>query len=550
MASRNKDERAMEADLRLLLDVSDLVNGSLDHEVVVPALARLLVPRLGDVCFIDLIDEHAHLWRTGEARATPAKERHTQLTQPIAPISRYQQLGEVVRNGRAVLVPRCGTDDLLRLGQEVVPRVRSLIMVPLASRGRQLGLLSLLSAESGREYGDRELALAIEVGQRAARAIDAAQAYQIARREVQAREDLLSIVSHDLRNPLGMILMTAEALLGAAPRNDRRKSRHNLEIIRRGAARIERLTADLLDLSSIEAGCLSIRRADTDVGQLLREAYDAMMPLAGKKSLTLRTRFPHETWSVRCDRDRVLQIFGNLVGNAVKFTPEGGTITIDAEHRPDAVLFTVRDSGPGIPMHLLPYLFDRHWRGTEAKEGSLGLGLFISKALVEGMGGTIWVTSQLGQGSAFAFTLPLAGRAVAAPEPRPSPIARGRTRQVLVVEDEEENRWALGEVLEAHGCRVVYAVNGSDAIERLRDEVPDIILLDLVMPVMDGRRFLHQIKADKRLSAIPVVIVSAHLDEGISTDHLGAVGYLAKPFSLDELVSAVQRHGLPLRPVA
>jgi signal transduction histidine kinase len=179
-------------------------------------------------------------------------------------------------------------------------------------------------------------------------------------------------------------------------------------VIRRSADRANRLISDLLDVARIQAGGLAVEPVPVEAAALVQEALEAATPLANGKKLTLQPEMPEHLPAVCSDRDRVLQVFGNLIGNAIKFTPEGGRITVRADNEPHEVKFAVCDTGPGIPPEHLPHVFDRYWQAKSTRKLGTGLGLSIAKGIVEAHGGRIWVESELGKGAAFHFTLPLA----------------------------------------------------------------------------------------------------------------------------------------------
>jgi signal transduction histidine kinase len=225
---------------------------------------------------------------------------------------------------------------------------------------------------------------------------------------VATRDELLAIVSHDLRTPLGTIINGASFLQGINFEGAERKHIHETaQTILRSAERMTRLIADLLDLAQIEAGKLAVEQKPHDVEGIVREGIEMLRALATKGDLKLES-IVSAGIQVHCDRERVLQIFSNLVGNAVKFTPKGGSIFIEARGSGLEALFLVRDTGHGISEAELPKIFDRFWQAQKHNRGGIGLGLSIVKGLVEAHGGRLWVESKLGAGTTFFFTLPLA----------------------------------------------------------------------------------------------------------------------------------------------
>jgi signal transduction histidine kinase len=230
---------------------------------------------------------------------------------------------------------------------------------------------------------------------------------------------VLGIVAHDLRNPLGTILMQTALLRRPAPEPERR-SQEPTARLERAAVRMNRLIEDLLDVTRIEAGRLSVEQARLPAGQMLSDAVEAQKALAACAAVELRLEGAPELPELWADRHRLGQVFENLIGNAIKFTEPGGRITVGAAPGDGEALFWVADTGCGVAAEDLPHLFDRFWQARKSDRRSAGLGLPIVKGIVEAHGGRIWVESTPGRGSTFFFTIPTAARVEAwRPEPAP-----------------------------------------------------------------------------------------------------------------------------------
>jgi signal transduction histidine kinase len=239
-----------------------------------------------------------------------------------------------------------------------------------------------------------------------------------ARNAVRTREEVLAVVSHDLKNPLGSISLTVQVLRRLLPEDEGgERVRNHLGTIERSVERMDRLIRDLLDMASLQAGRLKLDLGPYAVDDLVREGLALLEPLAIQKRIDLRTWLPRERCWVSCDRDRVFQVLSNLVGNALKFTSEGGSVTVEVESAGEFVRFSVRDTGPGIPAQALPHLFQPFWQVEGTGKQGTGLGLFITWGLVQAHGGSVEVESEAGQGSTFSFTLPRTSR----PAPRERP---------------------------------------------------------------------------------------------------------------------------------
>ena len=247
-------------------------------------------------------------------------------------------------------------------------------------------------------------------GQFEALAAENARLYEEAKQAVRVREQILAIVSHDLRNPLSTILMTAGSLAkkGVMPEAVAR--------IRRAADRMQRLIEDLLDFASIEIGILTIKVKPEDAGAIIRETAAGFEAALTGRGLALRTEVEPLLPPASCDRDRVLQVLSNLVGNASKATPPGGRIALGVAARGSELRFSVADDGPGISKDDVTHLFERYWRSGQAEYRGTGLGLAISRGLVVAHGGRLWVETELGHGATFFFTIPaVAGTGRATP---------------------------------------------------------------------------------------------------------------------------------------
>ena len=253
-------------------------------------------------------------------------------------------------------------------------------------------------------------------------AAENASLYEQARQAVRVREQILAIVSHDLKNPLATILMTTGTLAKKTVTEERRRGLPQaIGRIQRSAERMLRLIEDLLDFASIEVGSLAIRRQPHDAGALIQETLASFEGAAQEKGLRLTADVEPNLPKVYCDRDRILQVFSNLVGNAANATAEGGHITLRVEARGYELLFTVSDDGPGISEEDLKHLFERYWRSGEVEYRGTGLGLAISRGIVIAHGGRMWAESELGHGATFLFTVPVADETALFTVPAPGP---------------------------------------------------------------------------------------------------------------------------------
>ena len=395
---------------RLLAEASNLLASSLDYEATLAGVAQLAVRSLADFCIVDIV-ENGDVKRLQVAHADP---RWAELTSELLrfPLDRKRpHLSlEALESNRTIVVPEV-SDALLdslsqseehgRILRQLNPH--SFMAVPLIARGRSLGVILFVSC--GRAYDDEDVELAEILAQFAGLEVDDARLYREATRALRARDRVLGIVAHDLRNPLNVIAMSADLLLDPTFSDGQRADQ--IQMIIRSAKRMDRLIQDLLDVARIEADRLFIQRSSQEPARLAREAVELNAALAAVKSLDLRLAPVGELPTVAADHDRILQLLANLIGNAIKFTPENGIIEVRVERADDMVRFDVADDGPGIPADELPNLFQPFWQAQRGSIEGAGLGLMIARGIVEAHGGTIWAESMVGEGSTFSFTLPI-----------------------------------------------------------------------------------------------------------------------------------------------
>lgn len=317
-------------------------------------------------------------------------------------------LGAVIVEGRTIRIEDASKDRRFGGMPPRHPPVGPLLGVPLRNEGEAIGHLYLARTSGSAPFSEQDATALELLAEFAANAIQNAHLVAAVQQEARAREDLLSVVSHDLRNPLSAMAMATLALRRTIGANE--NARRHVDRLARNAARMERLIGDLLTASKVQEGKLSIEPSAQQPDKLVADAVEEFASVTAEAGLELRADVAEGTPPVFCDAGRIAQVLSNLLGNAVKFTPSGGSIVVSA--RPgDAgeVLFSVRDTGPGIPEEAAAHVFDRYWQKREHASRGTGLGLFIAKGIVESHHGRIWVVTRVGQGSDFQFTLPEAG---------------------------------------------------------------------------------------------------------------------------------------------
>ena len=315
-------------------------------------------------------------------------------------------LGWVARRGEAIRIPELAHHHASVELPEGHPPMQAFLGVPIVRDDRSIGNLYLARRPGGSPFSEEDEAVIGLLAGHAAIAIANAQLHEERQAAVRAREEMIAVVSHDLRGPLNAIELREAHL--ARNQADPKLLAHTRSV-RRSVAMMQRMIRGLLDASSLALGQLRIEVGAHDLGALIGEVVEVLTPIAEDRDVRIGVQLP-ELPPQTFDRERILQTVFNLAGNAVKFTPPGGAVTISAVLREQLLEVAVADSGPGIPAETLPRIFDRYFTTARGHEGS-GLGLYIAKGLVEAHGGRLWVDSLLGRGSTFYFALPRPGAA-------------------------------------------------------------------------------------------------------------------------------------------
>ena len=380
---------------------------TLEFDALLTNMARLLVNELADLCIVDLLQEDRAARRVKVMCREEAFDRIADVLVRLPSATGIRLAKSIEQTTEPVLIADLtpAAIEAFAWGEghrEAIEQLgaKCAIQVPLRVHGTIVGRLSLLSSQPNRRYDARDVRLIEAFAERAALSLQNARLYEAARRATKARDDILGIVAHDLRNPLQAIMLDAAVLSRAQP--------EIAEEISTSSERMSRLIQDLVDVSSLEAGHLSMRPDRVDPVTLVAASVAAEAPIASSASVTLRSEVQKDVVPVWADRDRLLQVFDNLIANAIKFTPADGRITIGAEGGEAEVTFWVRDTGSGIAEDHLPHVFDRFWQGARSARKGAGLGLTIVRGIVEAHGGRVWVESAPGQGSTFHFTVPAA----------------------------------------------------------------------------------------------------------------------------------------------
>jgi signal transduction histidine kinase len=387
---------------------SSFGSGEVLHHV-----AELAVPTLADGCILENRVEDG--FRAGAvAHSDPgADELMQQITRSgLRKPPSGHPLSEILRTRKPVLLQSDAASRLVE--SSTLPAYivgiramnpRSALFLPLVAREQLIGVLSLF--RSARSFDGDDLAFSEDLARLAALALDNSRLFDAVRGSLRAQEEMVGVVSHDLRTPVAAIKRLSRALLGG---QDGESRNQNLALIAEAADQMDTLIRDLLDVNSLDAGKLRIAKEPIEPSVLLKEALRTLQPLVSEKEIALDVQIEAGLPRVLADTERIHQVLSNLVGNAIKFTPKGGKIVIAARSDDHTVTVSVADTGSGIREEHLTKVFDRYFQSTRTNRQGAGLGLAIAKGIVEGHGGRIWIESTTGEGTIAQFTLPVAGK--------------------------------------------------------------------------------------------------------------------------------------------
>jgi PAS domain S-box-containing protein len=536
---------------RFLGDASTSVAALVDVESSMQRLVRLCADWFADWCVFYLVDEQRRIQPIARAHCDPQKDSLlSELT------TRYPHdwrdssiLARVLSDG----APECLPDippslydsaKDARHGQlidELAPK--SMIVVPLESRGRPIGVLELARSGQRPRFTSADFEIAQELARRAATALDNYHLYEELRRADRQKDDFLAMLAHELRNPLAAIDY-ATRLASISPDQAANAS----EIIHRQVRQLVRLIEDLLDVSRITRDKIELKREPIDAATLLNRAAGTARPTIDEHKHQLVIEAAPEEMPLFADPTRAEQIVVNLLTNAAKYTPEGGHITLQAFPDGDHIVIRVKDTGIGIPVEMLPRVFELFTQVNpqiDRSKGGLGIGLTVVRKLTEMHGGSISATSEgLGRGSEFTVRLPRdkdrVGKDVC-----PAPVEAGLRHglRVLVVEDNVDTARSMSLLLDKAGCATKIAHDGVAALEAADSFQPEVVLLDIGLPGLDGYQVASRLRANAKHSGVQLIAVSGYGKEQDQqrSKVAGFDQHLVKPVDFNALLAMLAK---------
>ena len=563
-------ERQARERFRFLAEASAVIAASLDYNKTLRQVARLSVPVFADWCAVDLVSSDGGFSRVAVHHRDAAKVDLAYRAARDLPADSDVPFGapQVIRSGQPEWAARISEEllesaarDAEHLKQLQGLGLQSYVVVPLPGHDRILGAITFVTAESGRQYSAEDVRFAQDIAARAAAALENAMLYEAVKaseerantaaahaKDAERRKDeFLAMLGHELRNPLAPITTALELL----NRKGGPSTARERDVIARQVSHLSRLVDDLLDVSRITRGKVELRRRPIEMSAVVARAVEMASPLFERFDHTLVLNVPKEGFVVKVDETRMAQVVANLLTNAAKYTEPRGRIEVTVSREDPELVLRVRDNGIGIAPEALPVIFDLFRQGRRSidrTEGGLGLGLALVKSLVEMHGGRVNAKSEgPGKGSEFIVCLPEARTTQSRPMPAvrtdPQSTRQPRlSRRVLVVDDNLDAAESLADLLRHVGHEVKVAQDGPGALELAARFDPEVAVLDIGLPVMDGYELAAALKAREEAGPIRLIALTGYGQEKDRqrSREAGFDAHLVKPVEIDALLAALE----------
>jgi signal transduction histidine kinase/CheY-like chemotaxis protein len=534
--------KSREDKLRFMVESAKILSLTSDFRERLIEKAKLAVPSLADWCGIDILagdrSERVAVIHQDPKQVEFIFEFEKRYPpDPAAPNSVYN----VIRQQKPIYVPLV-TDEMLVAGikspqhLEDVRRLqlKSVMVIPISARGRGLGALTLAYAESGRTYSADDFEFFKEYCHHVGVLLDNAQLFEELEGRDKAKDLFLASLSHELRNPLAPIKSSLELLKFKQVPAD---IREELDTIQHQFDHMAKLLGDLLDVTRFTKAKITIEPRAVELRKLIERALRSTDSLLRTADITLHFTYPSSPLFVSADETRLEQAIVNLMSNAAKFTPAGGSIWVDIEKADDQARITIRDNGAGIAAADLPNIFEMYYQSRRASNtnSGLGIGLLLVKQIVTLHGGTIEAKSEgAGRGSEFAITIPLAQeRAPIEETERPRTSIEGK--RVLIVDDNAPAADSLARLLSKLGATVQTHYSGEETLANPDIALYDLILIDIGMPRLDGFQLVKALRARGLTNHIVALTGYGMADDKDRSRAAGFTAHLTKPVGMAEL---------------
>jgi signal transduction histidine kinase/DNA-binding response OmpR family regulator len=537
---RSRREAAEEANrhLAFLSHAGAVLGQSLEYDVTRRDVARLAVPAFADRALLAQLSSPQGTWTVVEASATAGVTAvHDFQGLDSLPVDWAPAIEKALAEGTTGLLPERNAADASTKPATVI--------LPLRARGRGFGVLVLSREPSGRCFGSAEVTVAKSLASRASIAMDNARLYHDIEQADRQKNEFLSMLAHELRNPLAPI-RNAVAVLRMrkdAPPD----SLWAQDVIDRQVTHLVRLVDDLLDISRITQGKIRVQLDCLDVATVMAGAVETSRPLIEASGHQLSVCVPEEPIYVQADQARLAQVLSNLLNNAAKYTPEGGSIWFSAAREGESVVFRVRDTGMGIPHDMLGRVFDLFTqvdRALDRSQGGLGIGLTLVRRLVEMHGGTVEANSEgVGRGSEFIVRLPavVTGRSQQSASDTGQLSTPVQSIKILVVDDNVDAADSLARLLRLDGHQIHTAYDGLAAVEAARSFRPQAVVLDLGLPGQSGYEVARRLR-EEFAPHDPLLIALSGYGEAKDRHKSKEAGFhhhFVKPLEFSTLVAAL-----------
>lgn len=567
--ARNAAE-AERARMSFLAEASSILVSTLDYEKALRELASTIVPNFADWCAIDLLRDGAVERLAFEARPDVDETTRQSMSTPPGTLADPIGPGAVIRTGSAEVHYEISPSEIeeyaVHAGHAKAMAklgTRSLMILPLHAQGEVIGCVTLARVKGNEEeeaFQSVHYETALDLVRRASSAVERSLLYDEASESNRLKDEFLATLSHELRTPLTAILGWIRLLRSG--QLDEKEVEEGLRTIESSAVAQSQLIEDVLDVSRIISGKISLSAESIAIDAVLESAVDTIRPAAAAKNIEVRTEID-DVPVLWADPDRLRQAFWNVLSNAVKFTPRGGWIKVSLEQTSSGIEARITDSGEGIDPEFLPHVFERFRQQDSSSRrvhSGLGLGLSIVKVVIEMHGGSVRVESPgPNQGSTFILSLPTSPVLPTDGESRPGPERRiageypgAKTidrstlsgLDIVVVDDHFDARRIVSTILRHAGARVTAAASVDDALEKLRKSTPDMVIADIAMPLKDGLDLIAAIR--ERGFTGPAIALTAQgrqADEDTALE-AGYDEYLRKPIDPQVLIESVARHAI------
>ena len=554
---------------KFLSEASALLGSTLDYELLLNNLTKLLVPSIADWCSVELLQPDRSLKQIAVAHQNPEKVKWAWELRKKFPLDQNAPSGPplVSKTGKSQLIAVITKEMLVAAAintehAEIITNIgfKSYICSPIRARGKILGTLTLVSTEeSNRTYTQADLHLAEDLADRAGAAVENAQLYKEASQLNRVKDEFLATLSHELRTPLNVILGHAEILSSESQQMTGEQIQQSIDAIFRNAKTQTGLIDDLLNVSSIITGKVSYKPTEVVPDEVVRNIVDSLKKTALAKDVKLNLDTSGAPKNVFADATRLHQIIWNLISNAIKFTPAAGKVNVVLSHTEKSWEICVTDTGRGIDPDFLPYVFDRFRQedaSTTRRYGGLGLGLSIVRHLTELHGGYVVAESKgKDHGSTFKVTLPLTSIAMQVevrPEKNTPPQAIPKLRnenslkdvKILLVEDSEDSRYLIRLILNRAGAQTVEAESAAEARHKLQGFQPDLIISDVGMADESGIEFIEKIRISTGMvRSTPAIALTAYVraEEKAAIIKAGFQSHVGKPVATETLLGEIHK---------